>query len=229
MITSNKTLIALGIVAFAGMALLNSCVKDNPDSPGFEYFPDMYRSGAPETNVAYASSYAPDSMGNRLPANGSIPRGFVAFPYANTVQGDSLAARFWTYSGFGIQPSDANEEKGKALYSVYCSVCHGDKGEANGKIVESGKYAAVPPSYLTRYKENNLSEGHIYWVVTHGKGNMGSHALFLNPEERMLVAMYVQRLGRGGSSWSDYQKDLAKATADTTSAMDSTKIAVKKP
>ncbi len=111
--TSNKTLIALGIVAFAGMAMLTSCVKDNPDSPGFEYFPDMYRSNSPETNVAYESSYARDSMSNMLPAEGSIPRGFVAFPYANTLQGDSLAARFWTYSNFGIKQSDENEERAK--------------------------------------------------------------------------------------------------------------------
>lgn len=226
MSTSNKTLIALGIVAFAGMAMLTSCVKDNPDSPGFEYFPDMYRSGAPETNVAYASSYATDSMSNRLPADGSIPRGFVAFPYANNAMGDSLASRFWTYGSMGIKQSDENEEKGKELYKVYCSHCHGDKGDGNGKLVESGKYAAVPPSYLARYKENNLSEGHVYWVVTHGKGNMGSHALFLSPEERMLVCMYVQRLGRGGSAWSAYQQEMAKPAADSTNS-DSLKIAGK--
>jgi hypothetical protein len=41
----------------------------------------------------------------------------------------------------------------------------------------------------------------------------------LSPEERWQVIQYVQRLGRGGKSWTEWQKqileDAAKPKADT--------------
>ncbi|GAB4136070.1 MAG: hypothetical protein Fur0041_10480 [Bacteroidia bacterium] len=212
------TILVIGAVALSTASFLSSCVKENPDSPGFEYFPDMYRSPAPETNLAYVSEYSTDSMGNRLPAEGTIPRGFTVFPYPNSVQGDSLASKFWVMP---IDRNDKTEEEGQALYDVYCKHCHGAKGDGNGKLVETGKYAAVPPSYIKRHEEGALTDGHVYHVITYGKGNMGSHALFLTPTERWKVIQYVQRLGRGGSSWSEYQKKLAEqktAPADSTKA-----------
>jgi hypothetical protein len=90
-----NTLLAFGAVAVAAASLLSACVKSNPDSPGFEFMPDMYRSPGPETNGMYINTATGDSLSNRLPAEGSIPRGFTPFPYANSAEGDSLAKMFW--------------------------------------------------------------------------------------------------------------------------------------
>lgn len=212
---TTNTLFTFGAVALAAAALLSACVKSNPDSPGFEFMPDMYRSPAPETNGMYINSVTGDSLSNRLPAAGSIPRGFTPFPYANTAEGDSLAKMFWTYKSVGVERSKANEAAGEELYNRYCMVCHGKKGDGNGPLVTSEKYPNQPPSYIARMKENNLSEGHIYHVVTYGKGVMGSHASQLSPQERMLVAQYVQLLGREGKSVEEYNKPAATA-ADST-------------
>lgn len=216
---TNNTLLAFGVVAVAAASLLSACVKSNPDSPGFEFMPDMYRSPAPETNGMYISAATPDSLSNRLPAAGSIPRGFTPFPYANTPEGDSLAKLFWSYSSVGVQQDSANEAAGKELYTRYCMVCHGSAGDGNGPLVVSEKYPNQPPSYITRQKEGNLSVGHIYHVVTYGKGMMGSHASQLNPQERLQVAQYVQRLGREGKTqaeWLAAQNPVATQPADST-------------
>ncbi|MCU0432053.1 MAG: cytochrome c [Bacteroidia bacterium] len=214
---TTNTLFTFGAIALAAAALLSACVKSNPDSPGFEFMPDMYRSPGPETNGMYINTVTGDSLSNRLPAAGSIPRGFTVFPYANTAEGDSLAKAFWTYKSLGMQRSEANEKAGEELYNRYCMVCHGKKGDGNGPIVVSEKYPNMPPSYIARMKENNLSEGHIYHVVTYGKGVMGSHASQLNPQERMQVAQYVQLLGREGKSVEEYNNSPAPA-ADSTKA-----------
>lgn len=209
------TLLALGTVAIASASMLSSCMKENPDSPGFEYMPDMYRSPAPEPNSIYLSGATPDSMSNRLPADGSIPRGWTPFPYENSPLGDSLAAMFWKAPA-GMR-CDSVEEKGKAIYERFCIMCHGAAGDGQGKLVTTEKYGAQPPSYLLRYSQNNLSDGHVYHVITYGKGNMGSHASQLSPEERWNVIMYVQRLGRGGDAWSVWTaKQNAPATTDST-------------
>jgi cytochrome c len=208
------TLLAFGTIAVAVSTLFGSCAKDNADSPGMEFMPDLYRSPSVETNgITYWTDsilvngkwVANDTihMGNMLPPEGTIPVGFTPFPYANTLSGDSLATQFWNNP---LQHGDANEEEGKALYERFCVYCHGAKGDGKGPLVESEKYSAVPPSYLDLFKAGKLSDGHIYHVITYGKGNMGSHASQLSPEERWKVVMYVERLGRGGAKWSDFVK-----------------------
>jgi mono/diheme cytochrome c family protein len=214
------TLLALGTVAIASASLLSSCIQENPDSPGWEYMPDMYRSPAPETNGIYISAATPDSLANRMPAPGSIPRGWTPFPYAADAAGDSLASTFWKSP---FQSSDSIEEKGKFLYDRYCLYCHGAKGDGNGPLVESGKFPNQPPSYITLYDGKKLSQGHVYHVITYGKGMMGPHGTLLNPQERWEVIAYVERLGRGGDKYSDYMKKQGSMPAADSLKGDSAK------
>lgn len=224
------TLLALGSVAIATASFMSSCMQEDPDSPGWEYMPDMYRSPAPEANGIYISAATPDSLSNRMPAPGSIPRGWTPFPYENSVLGDSLATMFWKNP---FHPSDSLEAEGKFLYERFCIYCHGAKGAADGQLVESGKFPNPPTSYLTLYSadpaKNKLTDGHIYHVITYGKGVMGSHATQLSPEERWKVIMYVERLGRGGDAWSVWDAKQKAAPAVDTTGRDKTVPAVAKP
>lgn len=208
------TLLALGSVAIATASFMSSCMQEDPDSPGWEYMPDMYRSPAPEANGIYISAATPDSLSNRMSAPGSIPRGWIPFPYDATASGDSLASMFWKSP---LRPSDSLEAEGKFLYDRYCQYCHGDKGDGGGPLVENNKFPNRPPSYITLQDSGKLTGGHVYHVITYGKGMMGSHATQLNPEERWKVIMYVERLGRGGDAWSAWDaKQKAAPSADTT-------------
>jgi mono/diheme cytochrome c family protein len=214
------TLLAFGALAFTAASIFSSCATGNPDSPGVEYMPDMYRSPSVETN---GIEYLPDSMflngkwvydsvhmGNRLPPEGTIPRGFTPFPYANDTTGDKLASAFWKSP---YATSDSIEAQGKFLYERFCIYCHGDKGDGQGKLVTSGKYPATPPKYSDKLEAGILTDGHIYWVITYGKGNMGSHAGQVSPDERWKIIQYVQHLARGGKSLADYNADKIKAAA----------------
>lgn len=213
------TLLALGTVAIASATFLSSCIKENPDSPGWEYMPDMYRSPAPEPNGLYISAATPDSLSNRMSAPGSIPRGWTPFPYENTPQGDSLASMFWKSP---LQVTDDVEAKGKFLYERNCIYCHGAKGDGAGPLVESGKFPSAPTSYITLHENGKLSEGHVYHVITYGIRIMGSHATQLDPQERWEVIAYVERLGAGGDPIS------VRGVKRTVSA-DSTKTDSVKP
>jgi mono/diheme cytochrome c family protein len=216
------TLLAFGTVALAAASLLSSCIKENPDSPGWEYFPDMYRSPSLETNMASMHDsvlvngvWMKDTaiMANMLPPAGTIPRGFTPFPYANDTTGDKLASLYWRNP---YTVTDQFEEEGKFLYERFCVYCHGAAGDGNGKLVESQKYASAPPNYATVHGKGQLTDGHIYHVITYGKGVMGSHASQLTPEERWKVVAYVERLGRGGKAYSEWQKEMAaKPAADS--------------
>jgi mono/diheme cytochrome c family protein len=215
-------LLAFGAVAFTAASLFSSCAKENPDSPGVEYMPDMYRSPSVETNgintgrdsMLVNGKWVKDTiqMGNLMPPDGTIPRGFTPFPYANDSAGDAMASMFWTLPP-SIQRNDSIEAQGKFLFTRFCVYCHGEKGDGQGPLVASGKYTANPPNYATLMEKGTLTDGHIYWVITYGKGNMGSHASQVSPDERWKIIEYVEKLGRGGKSLADYNAEKAKKAA----------------
>ena len=82
---------------------------------------------------------------------------------------------------------------GKALYMSYCSSCHGESGDGQGKV---GKVYLGVPNYQAG-ATSKLNEGHIFHVITHGIRRMWAHKSQLNPEERWKIVRYVQKLQKG--------------------------------
>ena len=92
----NTTL--LGGALLCVSLLMSSCTKD-PNSPGVEYMPDMYRSPSYET---YSENpLLPDSMTALKPVPGTIARGewpnsaslinALPYPYENNLEGYAAA------------------------------------------------------------------------------------------------------------------------------------------
>jgi mono/diheme cytochrome c family protein len=187
---------------------LNSCTE-NPNSPGLEYMPDMYRSPAVEAYVDYGMD--PYLVGYdvaegqrmtpsaRKPVPGTVQylgedKMAFAMPYPLTDPlGDYERAGLEIFSP--IETTDANTAAGKEIYGRMCIHCHGEAGKGDGSL--SKKIDGIP-DYTGALKD--LPEGQIYHALMHGKGVMGSHASQLNAEERWLVVQYVQFLQRGGKA-----------------------------
>jgi mono/diheme cytochrome c family protein len=149
--------------------------------------PNMYR---PVGYEAYQESEAFNGkMEAQLPAEGSIPRGnFMPYEIDNTNEGYDLAKATLK------NPLDASQidlKKGKELYDIYCGICHGNKGNGKGKLVEREKILGVP-SYSDAGRA--ITEGSIYHVIYYGKNTMGSYANQLNENERWQVTAYVEKL-----------------------------------
>lgn len=187
------------------VVLAASCTRD-PDSAGYEYMPDMYRSPAIETYVDYGmvGSTEVDSLKTKIsaliPPAGTIPFGTdeataqynMPYPYENTTDGYETAGRELSNP---LPYSKSNLDAGKHLYENNCIHCHGEKGKGDGKVVTIGGHAA-PGAYDGPLKE--LPVGKIFHTLTYGKGMMGSHAYVLNKKERWQTTMYVQALQNGG-------------------------------
>lgn len=108
-------------------------------------------------------------------------------------------------------------EGGKKLYAINCAHCHGEKGDGNGPMVESGAYAGVPD-----YKNlSTVADGQMFYAIYYGKGMMGSHANLLSTKEIWTLVHYVDKLryDNYGSSASD-----STNVSDTLAASDSTSI-----
>lgn len=179
----NRMLVA---VTFVSM-ILSSCTYNTPQHPGYEFMPDMYRSTSYETNSM--NPLFSDSMTNRLPVPGTIPRGdYIPYPYPATNEGYEAAGKDLKNP---LEKTDANLAEGKRLFEIFCIHCHGPEGQGNGSIVANGKFPP-PPAYNGPLKD--LPEGKMFHTLEYGKNMMGSHASQLTQAERWKIIMYVQML-----------------------------------
>lgn len=206
MMNIRNTLVLSAVAAW--MVATTGCVND-PDSPGFEYMPDMYRSPAVEAYVDYGQD--PYQVGEdvaasqrmvqsaRKPVAGTIPfnpgaMDFVMpYPYANTVEGYEAAGANLTSPL--AQVGKAEIEAGQEIYSLMCTQCHGETGKGDGALSRNGHIQGIP-SYSDKLKD--LPEGKMYHTLTYGKGLMGSHASQLSQKDRWLVIEYIKVLQQGG-------------------------------
>ena len=153
-------------------------------APNYQYFPNMYEP-IPYETYAEASAFHNGKEG-QLPAEGSIPRGFTPNEYENTNEGYELAKANLKSP---LDSASIDLPRAKELYTIYCSICHGDKGNGKGNLVKREKFLGVP-----NYKDRDITEGSVYFVETYGLNSMGSHANQLSQEERWQVAHYVLKL-----------------------------------
>ena len=140
-------------------------------------------------------------MNARQPVVGSIPRGFVSFDYDNTLEDYLRAGKELTNP---FEATEENLEKGKKLYGMFCTHCHGKNGDGAGTITHA-VYGAIPgyaDDVMVRRTGgymNALNAGNIYHTIYHGLNAMGPHNTQLNDEERWLITTYVQELQKGNN------------------------------
>ncbi len=163
-------------------SLLFSC--QHKSKPNYQFFPNMYESVGYET---YAESDAfKNGKEGQLPPSKTVKRGFVPYEYPNSTAGYNDAK---ANAKSPLNPDYIDMEKTKELYNIYCAICHGEKGNGKGKLVEREKILGVPS-----YKDREITEGSIYHITTYGINSMGSYANQLSQKERWQVANYVMKL-----------------------------------
>ena len=161
---------------------ITSCF--DPSKPNYQYFPNMYESVGYKT---YQESDAfPNGIQAQLPAEGSVPRGWQPYEYEDSNEGYE-SAKLNLKSP--LVNNEENLKNGKKMYDIYCSVCHGSKGDGQGILMEREKFLGIPS-----YADRDITEGSIYRVLMHGINLMGSHAGQVNDEERWQIAQYVLKL-----------------------------------
>lgn len=172
--------------ALCVLLLAVSCDRTRNDK-GYEYFPDMAHSLAYETYSV--DSAMPDHMEMRLPAEHTISREMMPYPYSSTIEGRAQAAAELVNP---LQTTPENIARGKAMFSIYCIGCHGEKGNGEGHLYTSGRFAVKPASLLSE-KMMAAPEGDIYHVISVGFNVMGAHSSQIRPDDRWKIAMFVKQ------------------------------------
>jgi mono/diheme cytochrome c family protein len=189
--------IAAAIVFAATVSSCNHNFDQIPvhENPRNEYAPNMYVSEAYEAvtvvedsvNFPEAYNVMPYNNGSnlRLPVAGTIKRGATPYHIAK----DSLAYANATLVS-PIQSSEDVLAEGQVLYERFCAHCHGKSGEGDGPVNEKLQGVANLKSGTLKA----VNAGHIFHVITHGKGRMLQHASQLEPLERWKISLYVKEV-----------------------------------
>lgn len=205
-----RNLFTVSVLLVLGLV---SCTR-NPNDPGTEFAPQMYHtipydpySQVVDTSSEFYNTIKYNNPGfdktvirsnMRKPAKGSLARKFYSGTprnqvakslYVHDIPADSLDRASRELKN-PLENTEANLAEGKVLFERYCAPCHGKEGKGDGKV--GAVYKGVPNYSAGRYA--TLTEGHIFWVITHGKGWMWPHGSQVNPDDRWRIVQYVQTL-----------------------------------
>jgi mono/diheme cytochrome c family protein len=93
--------------------------------------------------------------------------------------------------GFAESPyafTEADLLRGKVLYQSFCAICHGAKGEGDGRVIPLGM-----PKPRSFQAVRDQPEGYFYFAATNGFGRMLSYKSRIPERERWLIARYIKQ------------------------------------
>jgi len=186
----------LVLVCLLGVVVMSGCRYDMQDQPKYKYYKE--------------SDFFADNRASRNLPDGTVPRGWLddnkAF-YTGKVDNPNPNAQVQTTtdaSGNTLVSSFPNDidyfpvpvtkeliDRGQERFNIYCIVCHGPEGEADGMVVRRG--FPKPPTYHDD-RLRNAPVGHFFDVMTNGWGKMNSYAAQVSPADRWAIAAYIRTL-----------------------------------
>lgn len=217
--------IVFALSLFSLTLSLLSCGGAHGENPGHAYMPDMYYSRAYE---AYGYNMV-DGEYDSLHARGISYSGLTV--PGTVARGDAMPTHL-TNDSSGLKAADAlrnpldNAAKNAAplkeaerLYLVNCGICHGTALDGNGPLYKGGEgpYPAKP-QVLNDANAAKWTDGHIFYVITFGKGQMGSYASQLRPEQRWMVVNYIRSKQQTSTSDSTTTASTGQGAASGTGA-----------
>lgn len=179
-----NSFVKIGLV-MSFVVLMASCADDS--RPNYQYMPNMYQPVGYETYQQV--DFLPGGQEAMLPVDGTIPRGWMPYEIENTIEGKELARLL--NSPLDTMQREENLAKGGELYGIYCSICHGSKGDGQGWLVQQEKILGIP-SYNDAVR--NITVGTAYHVQQYGLNAMGSYASQMDNDEMWQVSEYVMKL-----------------------------------
>ena len=191
---------ALGLTLLGGSSLLSGCHIDMWEQPKMKAY--------------YESDFYPDRQASRALPDGTIARGKLRTGDAYTTgkENGKPVAQIPAEAVRSFGGPKAMLDRGQDRYTVYCSPCHGTTGNGNGFIAQRGLgFWQKLPSSLLQPRLLKVEDGHLYDVITHGKGAMYGYASRIQDyDDRWAVASYVRALQLAGGG----QVAVAAPTAD---------------
>ena len=182
---------ALGLIP---LALVARARVAKSSSPRFHVVFNMDQQGkytAQQANPAFA-----DGRAMRLPVPGTVARGDLrGDPWLDEGKVDGEWA-----TTFPFPVTETVMSRGRELYGVFCSACHGLDGSGNGIVnvrasrLEEGTW--VPPTDYHSDEIRGRAVGHLYNTIANGIRNMPAYGSQIRTRDRWAIVAYLRALQR---------------------------------
>lgn len=162
--------------------------------PFIEFFNDMAAQPKGKTQMSIGRVYGAEIIVERSPMEGTIPRGYVRYEYydkGNTIE-DAKEVGLRLANPLAMNMGTLRT--GQGLYNVYCTVCHGKRGEGDGPVVGPDRFPAPPSMHTDQARQ--YKDGTVFHIITGGLGKMPGYADKLEPQDRWKVVHYLRALQR---------------------------------
>jgi mono/diheme cytochrome c family protein len=93
-----------------------------------------------------------------------------------------------------VKPTESSVAEGKKLYGYQCAMCHGDKGDGKGDMVESMKLNLKDWTKAESLKE--LTDGALFYILEKGKGKMPGQEGRMNATQKWNLVNYIRSLAK---------------------------------
>ncbi len=97
-----------------------------------------------------------------------------------------------------LAPSAGNLEAGRELYRekarpTPCRLCHGLRGDGNGRLAE--KLVPPPRNFTCRETMKEIPDGQMFWIIKNGSRGtaMPAHKLTLSDNEIWRLILYLRQ------------------------------------
>lgn len=83
---------------------------------------------------------------------------------------------------------------GKAVYHKHCESCHGVSGDGTGDRAQ--ELSVMPTDFTDAGEMRHLTDGELFWKITHGRRPMPSFKDKLTETERWQVVAYIRTFAK---------------------------------
>lgn len=146
-----------------------------------------------------ANPFFADNRSMRLPVPGTVARGLLRedtpFYMGRASNGSYL-------QDMPVPITRALLERGQDRYGIFCSVCHGPAGDAQGIIMvgtstlTGGGYGMTPAPTFHDDRLRQVEDGYLFDVITNGIRNMPAYGPQIPVLDRWAIVAYVRALQR---------------------------------
>jgi mono/diheme cytochrome c family protein len=91
-----------------------------------------------------------------------------------------------------LQPTPANLDRGKAVWTHVCAACHGDGGKGDGGVIP--RFPNPPNLVIDKYR--NYADGRLFHVATFGgpEKQMKGMGDIISQDDRWKVVLHLREL-----------------------------------
>jgi mono/diheme cytochrome c family protein len=168
-----QTLLSVQVLALLLMLALVACRQKMANQPKYD--------------PLEPSDFFTDGMSARPRIPGTVARGEL--PLEGFLVTGKIAGTDGDGFPFAVTAQVMN--RGQERFNIYCSPCHGRRGDGNGMIPARG--LRHPPSFHTE-SLRTAKTGHFFDVMTNGFGAMPPYNVQVPVSDRWAIIAYIRAL-----------------------------------